>query len=281
MNEHLLYRAFTRDLEWILNTPPLLVGDAQLFDPQPLRNLDLSIVRPDPERLHAARSQKLGYYFEFLVRTLFEAHPDYSILAENRIIQGQQQTLGELDLLIQHHPCDDILHLELALKFYLAVPGPEQAALSWVGAGLKDFFHAKLHRLYHHQLQLPAKAQQAGCWPADLPYPQTSQLWMPGRLYLPGLPDADHELKADFPQTPWSLNPQAHCSYWFEAESWAPEQAQALNKADWLNGPSQETPHKPLPAQFAHPNYESPIYVVPFHWHSNALRAIHHYQQTL
>ena len=281
MNEHLLYRAFTHDLEWILNTPSLLQGDTRLFRPDTLTSLDLRIIRPDAERLQRARQKKLGYYFEFLVRTLFEAHPDYDILAENHIIQRQSRTLGELDLLLRYRPENRIIHLELALKFYLQVPGPGDPSTHWVGAGLKDFFHAKLYRLYHHQLRLPKKARDQDCWPEALPFPDESLLWLPGRLYLPAQTDK-HDLSATkFAETPWQLNPQALCSYWLEAEQGIPPRAQALAKADWLNGQPLSVHSKPLPAQFSHPSYASPIYVVPFHWYSNALHAIHNYQQTL
>ncbi|EAR10526.1 DUF1853 family protein [Reinekea blandensis] len=281
MNEHLLYRAFTDDLEWILNTPSLLQDDIRLFRPDTLSSIDLHNIRPDAESLQRARRQKLGYYFEFLVRTLFEAHPDYDILAENQIIQSQSRTLGELDLLLRHRPDDRVIHLELALKFYLQVPSPGDLSTHWVGAGLKDFFHAKLHRLYHHQLRLPEKARVRNCWPEALPFPDESLLWLPGRLYVPAQADKYAQPVTHFMDTPWLLNEKAHCSYWLEAEQGIPPQAQALGKADWLNGRPLNDHSKPLPAQFSHPSYASPIYVVPFHWYSNALHAIHNYQQTL
>lgn len=281
MNEHLLYRAFTRDLEWILNTPSLLQGNEHLFSPDQLAHLDLTAIQPEPEVLLAARESKLGHYFEFLVKSLFEAHPDYAVLAENQIIHHGRTTLGELDLLLKHRQTGEILHLELALKFYLFVPGIENSAHAWVGAGLHDFLNTKLLRLWRHQLQLPHKARHRNCWPDELPMPDRSALWLPGRLYMPDSGSRQQWQQSRFDGTPWSINPQALTSLWFENDHIDLESVQALNKADWLNGRMTTTQDKPLPAQFSHPDYESPIYVLPFHWQQHAHHAIHNYQQTL
>lgn len=281
MNEHLLYKAFQQDLEWILNTPSLLQGSDQLFDPASLTTLDTGAIKPPPNTLKNARMAKLGHYFEFLVKTLFEAHPDYRILADNRVISEQRRTLGELDLLLEYQPSGQILHLELALKFYLFVPGTQTPDQAWVGAGLHDFLHLKLQRLWEHQLQLPKKAQAARCWPEDLPIPDQSRVWIPGRLYVPEQAPKQEWQQTEFSGTPWSLNQQARTSHWFETGHLDSAKLQALSKAEWLNGQPADVIERPLPAQFCHSDFELPVYVLPFDWYNQAKLAIHQHQQRL
>lgn len=97
--------------------------------------------------------QKLGHLYEDALAMLLDVSPHYQLLARNVQLQpNAQTTLGELDFLIRDLTSGQLIHLELATKFYLAVetengfdlPGPDPI----------DNYHRKLDRLRTHQLRL-------------------------------------------------------------------------------------------------------------------------------
>ncbi|MEJ2044332.1 MAG: DUF1853 family protein [Reinekea sp.] len=282
MNEYLPWPAIHSDVEWILNAPSLLTRSEELWQMPVPENIDYSIIWQNLETITSRRSGKLGLYFETLVHAMFMAHPRFELLANNIIIRHNGRTLGEVDLLLQDLETDEVIHLELALKFYLGLTGPGEPATRFIGAGLHDFLHRKLHRLYHHQLVLPNIAKQVNGWPDHLPFPDKHRLWIPGRLYLPeGI--EFKSMAGAVPDTPWRLNPKCEVSYWITAEDKAlPKGAKPLQKAAWLSG--HDSPGKAnirLPAQFILPDSKLPVYVLPTGWHTQALQKIKAYQQSL
>ncbi|ATX76412.1 MULTISPECIES: DUF1853 family protein [Reinekea] len=278
MNEHPLERAIRADLDWVLTAPSLLAPHPTLWSGDALQN--------EPRRpfsaeqlasLSRARRGKLGRYFEALVAYLFLASTGFRVLAQNRSIVADKRTLGELDLLVQDLATGQIIHLELALKFYLWVPGQRQAV--WIGSGLHDFMADKVQRLYQHQLRLPELARARQCWPSDLPYPTEHRLWMPGRLYVPESSQALGVPYTHFMDTPFQLNNQALVSSWSEHGSCAHRSTRSICKADWLMGEppvsllAPEPTHQ-LPAQFIRPESTVPVYVLPPNWQTDATSAI-------
>ena len=98
------------------------------------------------------RPMRLGKRFEQLVNWWFEACPEYEVLSKNLVIQGRDRTLGEMDLIVRDTQDSQVLHLELACKFYL------QTRVSgswhhWVGMDPKDRLDLKLDKL-ESQLKL-------------------------------------------------------------------------------------------------------------------------------
>jgi len=282
MNEHLLKQAIHKDLHWIVNAPSLLAEHPLLWSPERLKTLNFQSISLDIAALTKVYQSKLGHYFETLVGILFATHPEFQILAENHVIRNDKTTLGELDLLVRDTRTDEIIHLELALKFYLQVPEVNTAELAWVGAGLKDFFHQKLNRLYHHQLQLPQLARELGCWPSDLPYPDRHALWMPGRLYVAEHQRSEKVSGSVIAGTPWQLNPDTELSYWRIApDAFTDLDWQALKKADWLRNRPETDGNGHLPAQFHIPGEPMPVYVLPAQWQTRAHESITRYLATL
>lgn len=271
MNELGWKRVLTADLHWVLTCPPLLAPDKTLWQPA-VRDFDLTkTVASHWQRLLQARSGKLGGYFEALVSALFSASDHWDVLAENLIIQNGKQTLGELDLLVQRRATAEVIHLELALKFYLWAAPAAATSLGWVGAGLQDFMLHKTQRLHRHQLQLARLAEDARQWPARLPFPDRTALWMPGRLYLPN--SSSPLARVRFGDTPWSLNPLAEKSYW-RLHTPLDTPLPALAKADWLCGRATTTMAiAALPAQVLGAE-QAPIYLVSASWQRLARQAI-------
>lgn len=99
-------------------------------------------------------SQKLGHIYEDALLQLLHSSSLYEVLAKNlQIQQNRHQTLGELDFLLRHCTSKQLIHLELATKFYLVVKTPE--GLSYPGPDARDDYLKKLNRLREHQLKLP------------------------------------------------------------------------------------------------------------------------------
>ncbi len=190
-----------RDLAWVAWSLPLLqTGTLPIRDP-----LAGSIWRTEPDRLwqtllllesdSSARAAllpptsdfRLGTYFERLWHALLELAPDVTILARNLRLQQAGITRGEVDLLLEG-PAGEVVHLELAIKFYLGVPalcsanaGPSPAS-AWLGPDPRDSLASKLERLRSHQLPLIEHIDLAA---AGLPRPDHSCAWLQGQLFFP------------------------------------------------------------------------------------------------
>jgi hypothetical protein len=276
MNEHLLKQAIEQDLKWCLEAPSLLAPHPTLWQPALLKNDSFQLLSSDLSKLINARKGKLGAYFEVLAGYLFKQHPDFELLAQNEIVYHGKTTLGELDLLVKQLSTNEVIHLELALKFYLWVPETESPHLAWIGTGLRDFLANKLARLYQHQLQLPHIAHTKDCWPCHLPFPDRYALWIPGRLYTPLNQPQPINCDDLFPQTPWRLNSKAEQSYWIEADK-QPTPTLTLNKGDWLSPAiytSDQSNIATLPAQITTKDSVLPLYVLPTQWQTKAQVAI-------
>jgi len=263
-----------RDLDWLMTAPPLLSSPALRWHPGQTCTPALPERIPG-ERLEALitlRHGRLGAYFEALVTTLIEHTPDFSILARNRVIHGDGRTLGELDLLLRDQRSNQILHLELALKFYLKLEPDESDAEPdhlWIGPGQRDFLAIKHDRMLDHQLRLPELVRQHNAWPVDLPRPDRSEAWVAGRLF---------HRESDDVATP-IVAPDAPTGHWltlseFEARSF---EGHWISKADWLSQELDSTPtpiKHPLPGQFfgAPAGYDRPChwFIVPDDWPASA-----------
>lgn len=125
---------------------PLLIGDLPEASALPRDRLRLPDIIPqlDPE-------QKLGHLYEDAMAILLEASSGFKLLARNLQLRGKT-TLGEIDFLIREHESQQLIHLELATKFYLAVE--TETGLTLPGPDPRDNYFRKIHRLRTHQLPL-------------------------------------------------------------------------------------------------------------------------------
>ncbi len=134
-----------------LISSPLLLGDlpeAPVFDQTTLSLPSFET----PLNL----DQKLGHLYEDALAILLEASPFYDLVTKSlQLHESGKTTLGELDFLLRDLHNGQLIHLELATKFYLAVETPE--GLTLPGPDARDNFFKKLHRLRTHQLILPEK----------------------------------------------------------------------------------------------------------------------------
>lgn len=221
-------RRCVQDLAWVIHSPPLISGNiagvnwwnSALFQHEyeaclpALQQLD---IEPAPllEAIAAAKSQRLGHYFEVLVAYWFTLSPNYELLLANHQLRTPEKTLGELDFLLRKNDSGKVIHLEVSVKFYLGA-GDLNNMANWHGPGLKDRLDRKFEHLCTHQTQLarkypelmPHAVDEAAClvkgrlfYPADAE-PQTgftARGHLFGRWYeLPDLP-TDNKTHPDTP----------------------------------------------------------------------------------
>jgi len=155
-----------RDLAWVICSPPLVSGQhnnthwwsqqdclAEFNDCLPaLLHLDQN---PEALELHLStqKSKRLGHYFEALIAYWLMLSPNYELLAQNIQIIQNKRTLGEIDFIIKELQSSQIIHLEVAVKFYLGSP-PYNDPYRWFGMNTQDQLGKKVDHLINHQTQL-------------------------------------------------------------------------------------------------------------------------------
>lgn len=178
---------------------PLLVGDcpeAGAFD-----RLGLGVPSWLPE---LSLNQKLGHLYEEGLAYLLEDSECYDLLEQSLQLQSDRHhTLGELDFLLRDHSSGELIHLELAVKFYLAVESPDGLLLP--GPDARDNYFKKLDRLRTHQLTLPQR------YPEHLPAAYRNKPISTRHLIIGCLFDY---LNADSPAEAEFLHPKARRGKW-------------------------------------------------------------------
>lgn len=103
--------------------------------------------------------RKLGYIYEDALAEMLEASARYELLERGlqlRRVAGH--TLGELDFLVRDLESACLLHLELAVKFYLVIETANGFLLP--GPDARDNFFRKLGKMRIHQLLLTQKFRE-------------------------------------------------------------------------------------------------------------------------
>lgn len=161
-----------RQLAWACFAPPLIADFSNLaakvtapaFELHEDRYRQLLALDAKPAPLHQylaehCRSQRLGLVFESLWHFFLRHDPDTELIAHNLPIREQGRTLGELDVLYFCQRRQRTIHLELAVKYFMATPEPRVAgdAFSyWLGPNSRDRLDIKWQRMLNHQLALLA-----------------------------------------------------------------------------------------------------------------------------
>ena len=158
-----------RDLAWVIASPPLVSGNLDethwwshedclsefkdcLLE---LKKLDL---QPDPLIIHLSKlkNHRLGSIFEGLMSFWLYISPNYRELQQNIQIIENKHTYGEIDFIIEKLLTGEVIHLEVAVKFYLGSK-PYVDAYHWFGTNTKDQLGKKIDHLKCHQTQLSKK----------------------------------------------------------------------------------------------------------------------------
>ncbi|MFK7911986.1 MAG: DUF1853 family protein [Akkermansiaceae bacterium] len=131
----------------LIQAPPLLndLPEANTF---PCRTL---ATPKDQQALNF--QQKLGHLYEDALAVMLESTPQYDPLAKGvQIREEAGRTLGELDFLVKDLVSDNLIHLELAVKFYLSIEAENGFLLP--GPDARDNYFRKLEKMRSHQLVL-------------------------------------------------------------------------------------------------------------------------------
>lgn len=98
---------------------------------------------------------RLGHLAEKIVSELIKSSTNYEVLYENIQIIKEEKTIGELDFILQNKNTKQVLHVELAYKFYLFDPNISSEILNnWIGPNRNDSLKEKLEKLKTKQFPL-------------------------------------------------------------------------------------------------------------------------------
>lgn len=181
---------------------PLLVGDLPGAP-----SLSRESLRPSTRVDDPYLEQKLGHLIEDVMTELIEGSEVYELLARNlQIRRDRHETLGELDFLIRDLRSCDLVHLEIATKFYLAVES--ESGLCLPGPDPRDNYWNKLQHLQQKQLTIAERFRD------ELPSCFHGERILPRQLVFGCL--FDH-VEARNAATPEHSNPSARRGYWLRS----------------------------------------------------------------
>ena len=137
-------------IESILKTAVLdsTVTGIDTFD---LSSLDL----PTEIDFELPTNLRLGHLAEKVVAELLKLSSNYKVLFENKQIIKDKETIGELDFILEEIKTKQLIHMELAYKFYLFDPSISSNGIHhWIGPNRKDSLVEKLDKLKQKQFPL-------------------------------------------------------------------------------------------------------------------------------
>ena len=238
-----------RDLAWIIASPALmsnrLKGFTALEFDQDTKNGCIEwlthLEHHSPDRLAIDRIsfRQLGLYFEALIAFLFSEGwhagvAPYRLLGRNIQVSEGNVTIGELDMLLEDTQGIQI-HLECAVKFYLAHRPQLGDWRNWVGPNGRDRLDIKLQRLLNHQLTLTKHpAAQQLLTSRGLDAKNISSRYFLRGMFFPH-PESIHYL-------PMYANPEVLTGRWLHREPFTTHYGEnsrlwaGLPKINWLGG---------------------------------------------
>ncbi len=199
--DSLLFKTrIVQDLAWVIASPPLVSGthnkvrwwdevDCKKEFNDCFAQLSELDKNPEPLEKHLAelKSQRLGLRFESYIAFWLEISPNYLLLNKNIQIIENGHTFGELDFIIQNIHSKKIIHLEVAVKFYLGMPQNNDSShdpYHWFGTNTEDQLGKKVDHLKQHQTQLTLK--HGKLIQKRLEYKiDEKQCFLKGRLFYP------------------------------------------------------------------------------------------------
>lgn len=178
---------------------------------------------------------RLGKRIEKYLKSYFENHNKFEIVAENLQIFNKGKTLGEIDFIIKNTGSLSIIHIELAYKFYLLdkqIIGEE--ADQWIGPNRKDNLSLKTNKFLRQQFPiLHLKETQEKLTELNLNVSEIEQLLcFSGQLFLP------YEIEKETFSSKL-INEECIVGKWirvndFTQNKFGNYQIKVLDKKDWL-----------------------------------------------
>ena len=153
--------------------------------------------------LPAVFGKRMERYLENQIRQ----SDTFEVLQENLQIIDRGQTIGELDFILRDKLKQELVHLELAYKFYLYDPDEPAELPRWIGPNRNDRLVKKMEKLAAQQFPLLFRGEsQQILEKLNLPeLPWRQELCFKAQLYLPY--QWQHAL-------PPAINPKAVSGFW-------------------------------------------------------------------
>jgi hypothetical protein len=193
----------------------------------------VSMEGADTSDLPSVGDLRHGITYERYLRRWFDLDPEVEVLAQGLEIRSSR-TLGQFDFLLRWE--DQVYHLEVAIKFYLRLGGPD-ALDRYVGSDLRDRLdHKVAHMLFRQRRLREHRETLAELRARRLPVPGRAVASIRGVIYPPlpetvtGVParwwatSGEWERRADLRRLHWTV---VGPSQWFsplrhQEASWVP-----------------------------------------------------------
>jgi hypothetical protein len=121
-----------------------------------IKSFDLSELNlPIDLEFQLPTNVRLGHLVEKIVSELIKSSTNYKVLYENIQVIEDKKTIGEIDFIIEDEKTKQLIHMELAYKFYLFDPNISTEPLNnWIGPNRNDSLKEKLEKLKTKQFPL-------------------------------------------------------------------------------------------------------------------------------
>lgn len=138
-----------------------------------------------------------GKRMENLLKQALQTSERFEVAAENIQIIHKGVTLGELDFILHDLELNRLVHLELAVKFYVYDPAISGELNRWIGPNRRDSLVRKVNKLQNQQFPLLHRTETQQVLKAlDLPnLPWSQALCFKSLLFTPDdltSPKVDH-----------------------------------------------------------------------------------------
>lgn len=238
-----------RSLAWLIGSPALLAGvaapgpDMVVDDAWCAAALDDALPWLRRQESHPAaleafvatrKSARLGRLAETLIAYWLGHVGRFVLLAENLAVRECGRTLGEFDFVLRDLACNELVHWELTVKFYLRDPRLQGVA-AFVGPTRTDTLAAKATRMFSSQLGLSRTPAGAAALAAIGAPVGAARAFVKGRLFYPAQPVSAESV----------VNPAHARGWWMCHDEFRGGRARAgrvfrvLERTQWLAWPER------------------------------------------
>ncbi|AFL79870.1 protein of unknown function (DUF1853) [Aequorivita sublithincola DSM 14238] len=181
-------------LQYFKNSPDLKINS----EAYPFENFKFSDEKITESEFVFPKNSVLGMQAEACFEAYLKQSKNYELLAANIQINGEIETLGELDYIVRNLKTEEIVHIELACKFYLYEQNADTSEEEkWIGPNRKDTLFDKLEKLKLKQFPLLYKDETIQkLQTLHIEIPTSQQLCLKTFLFLPKKMSAEKFPKA-------------------------------------------------------------------------------------
>ncbi|MGM0589183.1 MAG: DUF1853 family protein [Bacteroidota bacterium] len=235
-----------RDIQWLVQSPSLMTpqkNDISIIDDLGDWIKDVSGVGREEgisnsgSNLNSGESheyRRLGLYAEWLFELWCDQHPKIQLLDRGVQVRDATtgQTLGELDFLLKLNDC--YIHLEMAVKYYLATEDGSQLSM-YYGPNPRDRMDKKWQKMVGQQSQWLQADNAHLCYDFQTDLPQTflNQEWEP-HILIKGMIFRQWTMESS--KQKWAAEIQAQCDqgWWGYPKDWDHYLEGQMSEVRWL-----------------------------------------------